>query len=74
MLNVNQFLKMIAPSIKLKQLLIIDSELVMWMKDEKELKNIENWKDTEIFDLQAVSVFFSIIAYLLHKGPTSWFI
>jgi len=28
------------------------------MKDEKEIKNIEYWKDTEIFNLQAVKVFF----------------
>jgi hypothetical protein len=56
MLKVYQFLKSAVPSVKPKKSLIIDSELVMWMKDEKEIKNIECWKDTEIFNLQAVKV------------------
>jgi len=66
-------LKVTDPSVKPKYLPIIDSELVVWMKDEKEIEDIECWKDTEKFDLQAVKVLYRIIAYLLHKGPTSWF-
>ena len=50
----------------------IDSELVVWMKDEKVFKNIEVEIDTEILNLQAVSAYLLyVIAYLLHKGPTS---
>ena len=36
----------------------IDSELVVWMKDEKVFKNIEVEIDTEILNLQAVSAYF----------------
>jgi len=44
------------------------------MKDEKVAKyNGGNcWKDTEILNLQAVRALqMGVIAYLLHKGPTS---
>ena len=42
------------------------------MKDEKVFKNIEVEIDTEILNLQAVSAYLLyVIAYLLHKGPTS---
>jgi len=40
MLNVNYYLKIAVPSAKPKYLSTIDSELVVWMKDEKEIKNI----------------------------------
>jgi len=49
-------LKTAEPSVKPKYLSIIDSVLVVWTKDEKEIKNIECWKDTQKFDLQAVNV------------------
>jgi hypothetical protein len=49
-------LKITDPSVKPKHLSAINSVLVVWMKDEKEIKNIECWKDTEKFDLQAVKV------------------
>ena len=41
------------------------------MKDEKVFKDIEVWNSTEISNLQAVRALFWVIAYLLHKGPTS---
>lgn len=41
MLNVNLFLKIANPFAKPKYALVIDSELVVWMKDEKEFKYIE---------------------------------
>jgi len=66
---------MAVPTVKLECLSTIDSELVLWMKDEKEIKNNECWKDTQNFNSQAVKVYiYDIIAYLLHKGPTSWFV
>ena len=36
----------------------IDSELVVWMKDEKVFKNNEVEIDTEILNLQAVSAYY----------------
>jgi len=39
--NVNSFLKIVNPFTKPKYVQAIDSELVVWMKDEKEFKNIE---------------------------------
>jgi len=57
------------PFAKPKYVLVIDSELVVWMKDEKVYKNSVVEIITEIFNLQAVRA--KVIAYLLHKGPTS---
>jgi len=68
--NVNRFLKMANPFAKPKYVSAIDSELVMWMKDEKACKNNAVEIDTEILNLQAVRAIY-VIAYLLHKGPTS---
>jgi len=47
-------MKIANPFAKPKYILVIDSELVVWMKDEKVYKNIVVEIITEIFNLRAV--------------------
>jgi len=47
-------MKMAIPFAEPKYILVIDSELVVWMKDEKVYKNSVVEIITEIFNLQAV--------------------
>jgi len=47
-------MKIAIPFAKPKYVLAIDSELVVWMKDEKVYENSVVEIDTEIFNLQAV--------------------
>jgi len=70
MLNVNWFLNIANPFAKPKYMSAIDSELVMWMKDEKECKNNAVEKILK-FQIHKLLKQFIAIAYLLHKGPTS---
>lgn len=71
MLNVNLCLNIAVPSAKPKYVLTIDSELVAWVKDEKVIKNIVVEKTLKFITYKLLECCKSIIAYLLHKGPTS---
>lgn len=62
------------PYAKPKYVLIIDSELVVWMKDEKAFKNIEVEKILKFLTYKLLEHIMCVIAYLLHKGPTSKFV
>jgi len=55
--NVNRYLKIADPFAKPKYVLTIDSELVVWMKDEKVCKNNVIEIVTEICNPQAVKAF-----------------
>jgi len=48
-------MKIAIPFAKSKYILMIDSELVVWTKDEKVCKNIVSEIIAEIFNLQAIS-------------------